>query len=135
VQDDDDALVSEREEELAAELRAEITALGEAGWLSPFFTGSSYDLTHGAADPRHFRYKLWREDRDKWTQTGDPVHLTLMLRNVTWTVPPDGGEAGVPVTLPVRHRWAWSPVRIGLAALGGALFMVLLMCVAAVLFR
>lgn len=130
---DDDALVDEREEELAAELRAEITALGEAGWLSPFYTGHPLDLTHGGADPRFCRYRDWREERDQWAQTGDRSHLDGMLAKVTWTVPPRREEVAPRVSAGVRDRplKAW---QIGLVAIGAGLFMVFLMWVAVLLF-
>ena len=114
INNSDEAKVARFGEQVRSELTAAITAAGDGGWRSQYYTGTKTpaDLNYQQQDS----YQQWRTARDNWTQTGDEKYKTELLDAVDFAVPPD--ISAVPVPEPARRRSAVPVLFAPLAALG-----------------
>jgi hypothetical protein len=105
--EDDDTKIARNDQQFADQLRRDITAAGEGGWRSQYYTGSSWDLIGWMGDSQ-FTYRKWKLARDDWTLTGDQAYLRQLLEAVDFNCPPDAlapivDSIGV-VAISAKHR-------------------------------
>lgn len=97
-----DAELESRKRELDTEQDRMATGFGEAGWRSPFYTGTGFALGRNGYDQEYAsRYEAWQRNRDKYVKTSDPRYLEQMLSWVSFSCPPAVHE--VPRTGVVEH--------------------------------
>ncbi len=88
-----DTKIVRHEQQTAEKLRRDIRGCGEAGWRSPWSTGTT------GSDA----YLRWRDARQRWTETGKEEHKQVMLAAVDFDCPPDAPPPGV--AAPVKHNF------------------------------